>query len=68
MTCINISYVIAQTKLFLGEPSKCRLSVLCAHSFYNTKYDSLLSNVHVHLSTLISTFNVKTFIKNTHNV
>ena len=68
MTCINISYVIDQTKLFLGEPSKGRLSVLFAHSFHHTKYDSLLSNVPVHLSTLISTFNVKTFIKNMQNV
>ena len=68
MTCTNIGYVIDQTKLFLGEPSKGRLSVFCAHSFYHTKYDSLLSNLHVHISTLISTFNVKTFIKNMHNV
>ena len=70
MTCTNISYVIDQTRLFLGEPSKGRLSVFCAHSysFYHTKYDSLLSNLHVHISTLISTFNVKTFIKNMHNI
>ena len=40
MTGINISYVIDQTKLFLGQPSKGRLSVLCAHSFYHTKYDA----------------------------
>ena len=38
------------------------LAVLCTHYFHHTKYDSLLSYLHVHLSMLISTFNVKTFI------
>ena len=66
MTCTNISYAIDQTKWFQGKPSKGRLSVFCAHSFHHTKYDSLLSNLHVHLSPLISTFNAKTFIKNRH--
>ena len=66
MACTNISYAIDQTKWFQGKPSKGRLSVFCAHSFHHTKYDSLLSNLHVHLSPLISTFNVKTFIKNRH--
>ena len=66
MTCTNISYAIDKTKWFQGKPSKGRLSVLCAHSFHHTEYDSLLSNLHVHLSPLISTFNVKTFIKNRH--
>ena len=52
MTCINISYAMNQTKLFLDKHSKGRLSVLCAHSFHHTKYGSLLSNLPVHLPTL----------------